>query len=106
MKENLKTRGSNINLHALLMVPRGDDSDYLCFFKAIVLSKQYHDTQKDYRKTQALQENKKRLYWEARNLAEASGITVRQQTRYGEKHAHAVQNYLDRSFPGRYRLII
>ncbi|KAH7708192.1 hypothetical protein AAVH_24562 [Aphelenchoides avenae] len=99
MKETLKTRGTNVNPHALLIIPTADESDYLCFFKAIVLSKHYHDTDKDYDKTKALQGNPKRLYWAARELAEASGIIVRRQTRYGEKHAQAVQDYFERVFP-------
>lgn len=106
MKETLKTRGSNVNVHALLTVPKADDSDYLCFFKAIVLSKHYHDTDKDYRQTSALQANKKRLYSEARILAAACGIKLRAQTRYGEKHAQAVQDYFELAYPGRYRLVI
>ncbi|KAH7695646.1 hypothetical protein AAVH_37292 [Aphelenchoides avenae] len=106
MKECLKTRGSNVNPHALLIIPRADDSDYLCFFKAIVLAKQYHDTDKDYDKTKKLQSNKKRLYSEARILAAASGIKVRPHVRYGEKHAQAVQDYFELAYPEKYRLVI
>lgn len=106
MKETLKKRGSNVNRHALLMDPMADDSDFLCFFKAIVLTKLYHDTVKDYHKTGALQANKKRLLGEARHLAAASGIKVRPQVRYGEKHAQAVQDYFELVNPGKYRLVI
>ncbi|KAH7706669.1 hypothetical protein AAVH_26108 [Aphelenchoides avenae] len=101
MKETLKKRGSNVNRHALLMDPMADDSDFLCFFKAIVLTKLYHDTVKDYHKTGALQANKKRLLGEARHLAAASGIKVRPQVRYGEKHAQAVQDYFELVNPGK-----
>ncbi|KAH7694384.1 hypothetical protein AAVH_38571, partial [Aphelenchoides avenae] len=106
MKETLKTRGSNVNPRALLTIPRGADSDYLCFFKAIVLAKQYHDTEKDYDKTKKLQSNKRRLYCEARHLAAACGIKLWTQTHYGEKHAMAVQEYFELAYPGKYRLII
>ncbi|KAH7708767.1 Protein C25F9.2 protein [Aphelenchoides avenae] len=106
MKESLKTRGSNVHRHALLIVPRADDNDYLCFFKAIVLAKQYHDTEKDYDKTKRLQESNKRLSGEARHLAAACGIQLKTRTRYGEKHAKAVQYYFELAYPGRYRLVI
>lgn len=71
-----------------------------------VLAKQYHDTENDYDKTKALQGNRKRLYWAARDLAEASGITGRRQARYGEKHAKAVQDYFEGTYPGKYRLMV
>lgn len=97
-------KGLNIDPNALLRVPEADDN--LCLFKAVCIALAYAGTgHNKTREAQLLQGNPDRLRSAAKELMKNARIDSDSEE-YGTPHLERVQDYLQRRYPNKYRILV